>query len=89
MQHTHKITRATILGLPDELLLEIIDHLPFLPRDRRSKLVKLAAVNRRMGNIATDLPHKNLLVNIQDLKLLLDLYIAKPYLADKVTGLDL
>jgi hypothetical protein len=89
MLQTHKSIPPFILELPDELLLEIIDHLPFLPRDRRSELVKLAAVNKCMSNIATDLLHKNLLVNVQNLKLLLDLYVVKPYLADKVTGLDL
>jgi hypothetical protein len=80
---------ALLLELPEELLLEIIDHLPHLPRDRRSELVKLASVNKRIGSIATDLLHKHLLINIQNLRMLLDLYVAKPFLADKVVGLDL
>ena len=38
---------AYILALPDELLLDITDHLPRLPRDRRAELVSLAMVCKR------------------------------------------
>jgi hypothetical protein len=36
-----------ILTLPNELLLEIADHLPRLPRDRRAELITLTMVCKR------------------------------------------
>ena len=38
---------AYLFALPNELLLDITDHLPRLPRDRRAELVSLATVCKR------------------------------------------
>jgi hypothetical protein len=40
----HLTMPANLLALPNELVLEIVDHLPRLPRDRRAELVSLTMV---------------------------------------------
>jgi hypothetical protein len=80
---------SSILELPDELFLEIIKHLPYLPYNRRSELVTLSTVNKRIGNIATRVLHRHLYISVRKLESIVDLYIATPDLAKKVRYLDL
>ena len=74
-------THCAILTPPDELLLEVVNHLPHLPRDRRSDLLALSAVNKRIGSIAIEQLHTKMYLNIQNIEILLRLYIARPEMA--------
>ena len=80
---------ASLPSLPSELLLEIIDHLEFLPRYRRRELVALTTVCKRLNAITTDLLHSELCVSIYGLAEVLEVYVAKPDLATKVKSLEL
>lgn len=79
----------SLLRLPDELLLEVTDHLAFLPRYRRRELLALTTTCRRLNSVATQLLHSELCVSIHELVQVLELYVAKPHLATKVKSLEL
>jgi hypothetical protein len=81
---------ASLSTLPNELLLEIIDYLPHLPLDRRTALVALSRVpNKHISAVATEILHKNVCVHMENVPRLLDLYVAKPKVAEYVRCLEL
>lgn len=79
----------SLLELPNELVLEVIDHLPYLPRDRRTHLLALTTVCKRLHEISTALLLTTPYVNMSRTRRLVDKYMSRPDLAIKVRSLDL
>lgn len=80
---------ASLVRLPNELLLSIIDYLPYLPRNRRTELLTLSTTCKRLHNLATSLLLTTPYVNLTNTRRLVDSYIARPDLALKVCSLEL
>jgi hypothetical protein len=80
---------SPLLKLPTELQLDIISHLPYLPRDRRQHLIALARVCKYLNHLVSTALYTTPYVRISRTRRLVDSYLAHPELARKVQSLEL
>jgi hypothetical protein len=83
------MSTTPFLKLPTELLLEIISHLPYLPRDRRKNLLVLTKVCKFFNQLVSPILYTSPYVRISRTRRLVDSYLAQPDLARKVRSLEL
>jgi hypothetical protein len=79
---------AALLSLPDELILNIINQLPPLPRPRQRTLIALTAICRQIRRSATEMLLLHPIVDVRNVHLLVRTYLQYPELARQATGLE-
>jgi hypothetical protein len=79
---------AALLSLPDELILNIINQLPPLPRPRQKTLIALTATCRQLRRSATEILLLHPVVDVRNVHLLVRTYLQYPDLARQATGLE-
>jgi hypothetical protein len=79
---------AALLSLPDELILNIINQLPPLPRPRQKTPIALTATCRQIRRAATEILLLHPVVDVRNVHLLVRTYVQYPELARQATGLE-
>jgi hypothetical protein len=87
--HAHAMPSSTFLGLPDELVIEVMNHLPDFSQDRQKEMVTLSKVCHRFRALATERLLLRPVVHIAKARKLVETYLRYPALAHKVYVLEL
>ena len=80
---------ATLIDLPDELLLQVMHGLPTIPHSRRGDLSSLSLTCKRIRPVTLEPLLISPIVHLYKIPSLLKLYFARPDLAAKVSTLEL
>jgi hypothetical protein len=78
-----------LLDLPNELLLDVLNNLRILPRQRRTDLIPMVLVCRRFRPLATETLLLQLVVHTYNTHLLVHTYLQYPAITARVYSIEL